>query len=50
MSKAEIERFASLMNAWHAGTPGSQDALLAFLSTYHNPLINALRFYAADKR
>ncbi len=49
MSKAEVERFARLMEAWHRGEPGSQDVLLAFLATYRWPLVNALKFYAADK-
>ena len=49
MSKAEVERFAKLMRAWDAGKVGSQDALLEFLSAYNQSLVNALRFYAADK-
>lgn len=49
MSKAEVERFAKLMRAWDKGEPGSQDALLAFLSLHSQSLVNALQFYAADK-
>lgn len=49
MSKAEVERFINLLEAWNRGYDGSQGALLAFLATYRQPLANALRFYAADK-
>lgn len=49
MSKAEVERFAVLIQKWHMGEVGSTDALLAFLEAYRQPLVNALRFYAADK-
>lgn len=49
MSKAEVERFAKLLKAWHMGEAGSQDALLAFLAMYRIPLVNALQFYSCDK-
>jgi hypothetical protein len=49
MSAAEVEKFATLLREWNDGKAGSQDALLEFLSIYRQPLVNALRFYAADK-
>jgi len=50
MSKAEIEKFATLLNEWSAApTEASQDALVTFLRLYRQPLVSALRLYAADK-
>jgi O-phosphoseryl-tRNA(Cys) synthetase len=49
VSKAEIERFRKLLTAWRKGEVGSTDDLLNFLDLYEQPLINALRLYAADK-
>lgn len=50
MSKSEVERFRSLMKEWGDGQPGSTEALLNFLAVYHQSLVNALLFYAADKK
>lgn len=50
MSKAEVERFVALLDAWYSGgEPEALDALLGFLASYRQPLASALRFYAADK-
>lgn len=49
MSKAEVEKFAALMRAHDRGEPGSDRALLDFLSLYSQSIVSALRFYAADK-
>lgn len=49
MNKAEVEKFAKLMRSWERDEPGSQNALLEFLSVYSQSLVSALRFYACDK-
>ncbi len=51
MSKAEIECLVKLLEAWDrdGATIEEQDDLLKFLAVYRRPLVNALRFYAADK-
>lgn len=49
MSKDEIEKFARLLRDYRNGEVGGADALHSFLLAYEQPLINALRFYAADK-
>lgn len=49
MSKAEVERFVALLDAWSRDEATGSAALLVFLRTYREPLSNALRFYAADK-
>lgn len=61
MSKEEVEKFAQLLNDWASSDvqmrtkngdfgDGTQHALITFLLIYRQPIINALRFYAVDKR